>query len=52
MQKLYKEYKKAQKTAEADIEPLSEILGTSQQQSYFKRERELSMEEKKYLLAE
>jgi hypothetical protein len=54
MQKIYKEYQKAQRQGEAGIEPLSDLLmpppSFIQQQQMFKRERELSMDEKKYLL--
>ena len=52
MQKFYKEYRKAQKTAEADIEPLSDILSApGQQQMTNRKERVLTTNEKKYLLA-
>jgi hypothetical protein len=55
MQKIYKEYQKAQKHGETEIEPLSDLLmpppSFIQQQQMFKRERELSVDEKKYLLA-
>jgi ankyrin repeat protein len=55
MQKIYKEYKKAQKQGETEMEPLSELLSPPANlmlpSSSNRRDRELSMEEKKYLLA-
>lgn len=54
MQKIYKEYKKAQRTGEADIEPLSDLFSPPPcvlQQGMNKRDRDLTSEEKKYLLA-
>ena len=55
MQKIYKEYQKAQKTGETGMEPLSDLLlpppSFIQQEQNYKRDRELSMDEKKYLLS-
>ena len=52
MQKIYKEYRKAQKIGNADTEPLSDIFSPSNQhQAINKKERGLTIDEKKYLLA-
>ena len=54
MEKIFKEIKKVQTDA-TDIEPLSDLLqppsSIVQQQAIFHRDKQLSMEEKKYLLA-
>jgi ankyrin repeat protein len=54
MDKIYKEIKRAQITSQVDIEPLSDLLAPPsllQQQTIFQKDRQLSIEEKKYLLA-
>jgi transient receptor potential cation channel subfamily C protein 4 len=58
MQKIYKEYQKAQKSCvvdDGDIEPLSELFGPSssvmQHNMQQRKERELSWDEKQFLLA-
>lgn len=55
MQKIYKEYKKAQRKGETDIEPLSDLFSPPQsviqQQAMNRKERQLTADEKKYLLA-
>ena len=53
MQKIYKEYCKAQSGCEADFEPLDELLSppNTLNQSTNRKDRDLSLAEKKYLLA-
>ena len=51
MQRIYKEYRKAQCEGDAEFDQLSDLFPNSQQQSDIKKERELSTYEKKYLLA-
>lgn len=56
MQKIYKEYQKARRRGdESNLEPLSDLLQPPpsfiQQHQIFKRERELSNDEKQFLLA-
>jgi transient receptor potential cation channel subfamily C protein 4 len=55
MDKIYKELKKAQQATEMGIEPISELFSPhssiNQQQTIFQKERQLSLEEKKFLLA-
>ena len=53
MQKIYKEYCKAQSGCEADFEPLDELLSppNTLNQSTSRKDRDLSLAEKKYLLA-
>ena len=55
MDKIYKELKKAQQATEMGVEPISELFSPpssiNQQQTIFQRERQLSLEEKKFLLA-
>jgi ankyrin repeat protein len=51
MQRIYKEYRKAQCEGDAEFDQLSDLFPNNQQQSDIKKERELSLYEKKYLLA-
>ena len=53
MDKIYREIKKAQVANDIEVEPMSELLSppSNVQQAMFKRERQLTLEEKKYLLA-
>ena len=51
MHKIYKEYKKAQFDCDVEIDQLSDIFPNVQTDDEFKKDRELSTNEKKYLLA-
>ena len=51
MQKIIKEYRKAQFESDAEFDQLSDVFPFSQLQSEYRKDRELSVYEKKYLLA-
>jgi ankyrin repeat protein len=51
MQKIYKEYCKAQNIKEANFESLDDLFASDSNRSSYKKERDLSITEKKYLLA-
>jgi len=51
MHKIYKEYKKAQFDCDVEIDQLSDIFPHVETDDEFKKDRELSANEKKYLLA-
>lgn len=51
MHKIYKEYRKAQCEGDGEFEMLSDLFTPTLQHSENKKERDLSVKEKKYLLA-
>ena len=51
MQKIIKEFRKAQFEGDAEFDQLSDVFPSVQLQSEYRKDRELSIYEKKYLLA-